>query len=237
MSLLAPHEPPPVRVLNEQGGAPFLLTADHAGRMIPASLRDLGVPARELTRHIAWDIGIAEVTERLSVALDAAAVLQTYSRLVIDCNRNPGVATAFPTVSEVTRIPGNEGLGAAEKLARRQAIFDPYHDEIARIVGGRRGRRTIYVAMHSFTPTYLERVRNMQVAVRYNRNARFSSILARLLRDETDLVVAENDPYRLSDETDYGVPVIMEEAGQVAWATRLARLLPLAAARLAEAAP
>jgi predicted N-formylglutamate amidohydrolase len=66
-----------------------------------------------------------------------------------------------------------------------------------------------------------------------------------LLRGEGDLSVAENQPYYVSDETDYGVPVLAERAGldyleieirqdliadaagQLAWADRLARLLPL----------
>ena len=89
--LLAPDEPSPVSVLNPDGASDFVLTADHAGRRIPRRLGALGLPEHELTRHIAWDIGIAGVTERLSGAFDAAAVFQAYSRLVIDCNRGHGV--------------------------------------------------------------------------------------------------------------------------------------------------
>jgi len=95
-ALLAADEPAPVRVINGGGAGPFLLTADHAGRLIPRALGDLGVPAAEMDRHIAWDIGIAAVTEQLAVALDCPAVLQRYSRLVIDCNRPPHVPSAFP---------------------------------------------------------------------------------------------------------------------------------------------
>src|SRR5437764_11852761 len=95
--LLSADDPPPVRVLRPEGRSDFVLTADHAGRAIPKRLGTLGLPDSELARHIAWDIGVAGVTERLSEALDAAAVLQTYSRLVIDCNRQPGLATSIPT--------------------------------------------------------------------------------------------------------------------------------------------
>ena len=73
----------------------FLLTADHAGRAIPRRLGQLGLPDSELERHIAWDIGIAGVTDRLAAALDATAVLQNYSRLVIDCNRDPDVPPRY----------------------------------------------------------------------------------------------------------------------------------------------
>ena len=78
------------------GRSPFLLTCDHYGRLIPRVLGDLGVPESELTRHIAWDIGIAGVAEALSRHLDAHLVAQRYSRLVIDCNRPPQVASSIP---------------------------------------------------------------------------------------------------------------------------------------------
>ena len=99
-TLLAADEPNPVRVIGENGDSDIFLTADHAGRLIPRALQLLGVAEQELDRHIAWDIGIAGVTQRLSDMLRATAVLQTYSRLVIDCNRDPSVPSAMPEVSE-----------------------------------------------------------------------------------------------------------------------------------------
>lgn len=246
MGLLHASEPASFQVENPDGSSPFLLAADHAGRIIPKYLNDLGLSQAELSRHIAWDIGIAGVTLRLAGALNATAVLQTYSRLVIDCNRQPGVPSAFPAVSEATMIPGNQALTETEKQLRQTGIFDPYHAEIARLIADRGGKKPIYVAMHSFTPVYLDVVRPMHVALLYNRNPRLSKALAALLRAEGGLVVAENQPYSVSDETDYGVPVhaerggldyaeieirqdlIEDETGQELWAKRLARLLPLA---------
>ena len=101
----------------------------------------LGLSESELGRHIAWDIGIAGVTERLSAALDSTAVLQTYSRLVIDCNRDPGMPSSIPEISENRRrFQAIRGLSAEQRAARRQAIFEPYqcaHPHRA----GPRGRR------------------------------------------------------------------------------------------------
>ena len=102
--LLGEGDPAPVRVLRPTGASEFFLTGDHAGRAIPRQLGKLGLPASELERHIAWDIGIAAVTEQLAQALDATAVLQAYSRLVIDCNRHPGWASSIPQISELTAI-------------------------------------------------------------------------------------------------------------------------------------
>src|ERR1700761_7450475 len=108
--LLGSEEVPPVHELNTSGRSPFLLTSDHYGRLIPRVLGDLGLPESELTRHIAWDIGIAGVAEALSGHLDAHLVAQRYSRLVIDCNRPPTAPSSIPIVSEATTIPGNDGI-------------------------------------------------------------------------------------------------------------------------------
>ena len=251
--LLAPDEPSPVRVLRENGRSALFLTGDHAGRTIPRSLGQLGLPDGELERHIAWDIGIAGVTERLSAALDATAVLQTYSRLVIDCNRDPQVPSSIPEISEMTEIPGNAGLSAEQRAARRQAIFEPYHARIRTLLDARRaaGQRTVFVAMHSFTPVFKGESRAMQVGVLYNRDVRLANIMLDLLRAEGDLTVGDNAPYAVSDVTDYGVPVhaerrglahveieirqdlIADDAGQAAWAARFERLLRAAVGRLA----
>jgi predicted N-formylglutamate amidohydrolase len=250
--LLQDDEPPPTRVLRAGSGSDFFLTADHAGRVIPRKLGKLGLPESELDRHIAWDIGIAGVTEGLSAALDATAVLQTYSRLVIDCNRDPSVASSIPEVSEATSIPGNIGLSAEDRAVRRRDIFDPYHARIRELLDARQAaaRRVVFVAMHSFTPVFKGESRAMQIGVLYNRDARVANIMLDLLRAEGDLEVGDNAPYAVSDLTDYGAPVhaekrglahveieirqdlIADASGQAAWTERLARLFQLADMRL-----
>ena len=103
--------------------SPFLLTCDHYGRLIPRVLGDLGLPAGELMRHIAWDIGIAGVAEALSGHLDAHLIAQRYSRLVIDCNRPPRAPSSIPRLSEATAIPGNDGLDARRPWRRGARRF------------------------------------------------------------------------------------------------------------------
>src|SRR5881394_1550755 len=154
--LLEPADVPPVFERNVAGRSPFLLTCDHYGRLVPRSLGDLGLPASEMERHIAWDIGIAGVAERLSEALDAHLVAQRYSRLVIDCNRPPDAPSSIPRISETTTIPGNEALARDAAATRRRSIFDPYHNRIADIIDrrGREGFPTVLVSLHSFTPVY-----------------------------------------------------------------------------------
>jgi predicted N-formylglutamate amidohydrolase len=242
--LLDADEPPPVHEVNAQGPSPFLLISDHHGRLLPRTLGDLGVAESELKRHIAWDIGIAGVAERLSAMLDAHLIAQRYSRLVIDCNRPPGVASSIPVISEATAIPGNEGLSPEKKDARRREIFDPYHRRIAAAIDARMHalRPTVLVALHSFTPVYAGVARPWHIGALYHRDTVLPRLLIQHLRGEGDLVVGDNEPYAVSDLTDYAIPVhgearglintgieirqdlIADQSGQQAWAERLARI-------------
>jgi len=243
--LLADDELPPVLENNEQGISPFLFTCDHFGRSIPRALGRLGLPDEELTRHIAWDIGIAGVATALAKALNAHLIAQRYSRLVIDCNRPWEAPSSIPMISEATTIPGNEGLTREAADARRRAIFEPYHRRIETVIGQRlQARRpTILVSLHSFTPVYAGIARPWHVGALYHRDTRLPPLLLQLLRKEGDLVVGDNEPYAVNDATDYTIPVhgekrgvmntgieirqdlIAEPSGQEQWAERLSRIL------------
>src|ERR1700681_3533696 len=242
--LLGSEDVPPILEHNAAGRSPFLLTCDHYGRLIPRMLGDLGLPAAELTRHIAWDPGIAGVAEALSKHLDAHLIAQRYSRLVIDCNRPPDALSSIPRISEATVIPGNEALARDAIEARRRAVFDPYHRRIGEVIGRRLrgGIPTVLVSLHSFTPVYAGIVRPWHIGTLYHRDTKLPPRLLKLLRAETDLVVGATEPYAVSDETDYTIPVhgearglmntgieirqdlISDSAGQIEWAERLARI-------------
>src|SRR5271168_45133 len=148
--LLDPDEPNPVMLENESGNSVFFLTCDHAGRVFPRRLGRLGLPEAETLRHIAWDIGIGGVGRELSRLLDAPVILQTYSRLVIDCNRDPKVPSSIPEISENTEIPGNRSLDETERAARVDAIFRPYHNAIGAALDRRAAanRASALVALH-----------------------------------------------------------------------------------------
>ncbi len=250
--LLYQEDIPPVLESNAAGRSPFLLTSDHYGRLIPRRLGDLGLPERELTRHIACDIGIAGVADALSRQLDAHLIAQRYSRLVIDCNRPPAAPSSIPRISEATVIPGNDGLTREAAAARRREVFEPYHRRIDAAIDQRQrnGVPTVLVALHSFTPVYAGVARPWHIGALYRHDTRLPPLLLKLLRGESDLVVGDNEPYAVSEETDYTIPVhgekrglmntgieirqdlIAEEVGQQQWADRLARILGAAEAAL-----
>jgi predicted N-formylglutamate amidohydrolase len=249
--LLSDGEPPPVLEEGSQRQSEFLLTVDHASARIPRRLEGLGLPAGELQRHIAWDIGALAVARQVAAALDAPLIAQNYSRLVIDCNRDPAVPSSIPAISETVPIPGNAGLSSDEVDARRREIFWPYHERIKAILDARQaaGQSTILVAQHSMTDVFKGVGRPMHAAILYNRDRRFAGLTLDALRAEAGLIVADNEPYFVSDATDYTIPVhgearslphveieirqdlLTSAAGQGEWAARVVGAL-LTAQRL-----
>ena len=238
--------------MNPGAGSPFLLLGDHAGRFIPPRLTNLGLPAAELDRHIAWDIGVAAYGERLAALLGATFIRQRVSRLVIDCNRDPARADAFPAVSDGAIIPGNQDLHPAERLARIADIAAPYHAAIAAELDRRAalGRPTTLVSLHSFTPAMEGFARPWRFGVLHAEDSPYSrAVLARLRAEFGEALVGDNQPYRM-DEVDFTIPhhaggrgldylelevrqdLIEEPAGQAEVAAIVARLLPAALADL-----
>jgi predicted N-formylglutamate amidohydrolase len=194
------------------------------------------------------------VAAKLAARLDAFLILQTYSRLVIDCNRPPGSAQSIIPLSEATRIPGNEAVSPADRLAREREVFRPYHDRLRTELDRRKAqqRRTLLISVHSFTPRFHGKPREWHAGLLYNRDGRLAQALLPRLREDPRLVVGDNEPYAVSDATDYTIPVygeqrgllhvgielrqdlITEEAGQDEWTERLARALLAAGTQLSE---
>lgn len=245
MSLLGPGDPAPVVAENPGSDSPFLFVCDHAGRAVPRRLGRLGLPEAAFDVHIAWDIGALDLARRLSASLGATLIHQTYSRLVIDCNRAPGHPQSIVTVSDGRRIPGNEGLSDSDAEARRASIFAPYHARIAAELDARRARglTTVLVLAHSFTPVMAGTRRPWHVGVLHLGDSPASTAMLGLLRQEPGLVVGDNEPYAM-DGTDYTAPtharrsgadmlelevrqdILSDASGLAAMAERFGRLIP-----------
>ena len=208
-ALLDTADPPAVTIINPQGRSPFLLIGDHAGNLVPRSLGTLGLSDADRTRHIAWDIGVGALGEALAARLDAVFVRQRYSRLVIDCNRDPAAADAIPATSDGSRIAGNLRLNAAARAARIGAIHEPYQQAIASEIARRKasGQATILVSLHSFTVALAgQSARPWDIGVLHDgRNDGFARALLAALKGVPGLVVGDNQPYRM-DATDHTVP-------------------------------
>jgi len=203
--LLGPGDPPPFSVHNGQGKAPLLLLCDHASKVVPKALGDLGITKEELSRHIGWDIGGLEVAIELAGVLDAPLLASGYSRLVIDCNRWPGGEGSTPEISDGTPVPANRGLTTEQVDARAAACFWPYHREVDRqldrMTAG--GRRIALLVMHSFTPEMNGFRRPWHVGVLWNDDPRLPEPLLAELRRDPALVVGDNEPYSAREPYEY----------------------------------
>ena len=233
--------PAPVRILNRAGASPYVLLCEHASRFIPEEYKDLGLAAEDLTRHIAWDIGAANVAEALSTLLDAPLVVAGYSRLLIDLNRPVGSATSIPEISESTVIPGNLALTPEERARRVKLYFEPYQLAVRQLLDARHeaAKTTTIVGVHSFTPVYKGTARPWHAGILYRNSRRFGHALAQALGGPANFI-AENEPYQIEDDSDYTVPVhgearrldavlveirqdlIANRDGAANWASRLA---------------
>jgi predicted N-formylglutamate amidohydrolase len=201
-SLLTADDPPPFQIINPAGASSFLIVCDHAGNRVPSALGDLGLSDTDLTRHIAWDLGASELSEMLSTTLDAKLIRQTYSRLVVDCNRGLEAPDAIAPVSDGTPIPGNHDLTAADRAARFAEIHEPYQSAIASAISA----DTIIVAIHSFTPAMNGVARPWEIGILHHLgNADFALRVLAELNALSGLTVGDNEPYAM-DGIDYTVP-------------------------------
>lgn len=238
---------PPVHPCEIIPGDPacgLVIACDHASNYVPADI-DLGVPATEFARHIAYDIGAAGVTRRLAALLDAPAILTNFSRLIIDPNRGRADPTLVMRLSDGAIVPGNARIDEAGKQARIARFYAPFDAAIDAAVAAaeRVGRAPAILTMHSFTPYWRGTARPWQVGILYDRDARFARPLIQALEaDPAGLTVGDNQPYGggLPGDTidrhatarglqnalvEIRQDLIAGDAGQEEWAARFARIL------------
>lgn len=242
-SLLAADEFPAVDLRDADG--PFVIVCEHASNTLPRALGSLGLAHQDLDRHIAWDPGALDVARLIASRTGSALVAQRYSRLAIDCNRDPALADAIPERSEYTDIPGNIALSPEARKSRIKAIWEPFHAALDRLVGARLRARepTVLVTVHSFTPVYRGVSRPWHAGIISTDERHYSDRVLAALRRDPSLLVGDNEPYSARDNVDYtirrhgrdrGLPHVMIEirndllrsrAGIEAWADRLTQAL------------
>ena len=242
----------PFRTIGEDRGANILVICDHAANTVPATIADgdLGLPEADMNRHIAYDIGGAGVSLHLGFLLDAPVCLSNFSRLVIDPNRGEDDPTLLMQLYDGSMIPANRGADAAEVERRLELCYRPYHAELARLIAAR--HRPVIISVHTFTPQLRGRPpRPWQVGILSNTDRRLSDPILGRLRAQPDLCVGDNEPYSgaLKGDTmdrhalgpgllhtliEVRNDLIETEAGQHAWADRLAPVLAGAISEVTE---
>ncbi len=243
--LLGPDDGPAVTILNPDSVRPLVLTGDHASNRIPAALGDLGLPVGAVGRHIAYDIGVGLVMTRLAERLRACAVIHNFSRLVVDPNRNLDDPTLICVVADGAVVDGNRDLTDAQRQARIDALYTPYHDAIDACLEARSapGAVPVMVAVHSYTAHLKNGVeRPWEIGVLWDDDGRIPVPLIAGLR-AAGIVTGDNQPY--DGRNDHGFStayhgkrrglahvlvefrqdLIADAAGATLWADRFADVL------------
>ena len=231
-------------LVNEAGSRPLLLVCDHASNTMPSDFGNLGLDHADLSRHIAWDIGAAEVTRDLARRLNAPAILSRFSRLLIDPNRSFDDPTLIPQISDGVVIPGNRDLSEPQRTERIQRFHRPYHDAVSALIDRLLERQSSLdiISVHSFTPIIKGYERPWEIGILWNRDPRLPEPMIAHLR-ALGLTVGDNEPYSGRDGHGYtqhrhaddrGLANALVELrqdlvdthhGALAWAERLAKVL------------
>lgn len=214
-SLIAPDDPKPYSYFNEEGRAPLLIVCDHASNAFPAAMNRLGVANWVLEKHVAYDIGAADVARHLALLLDAPAVLAGYSRLIVDVNRQLHDPSAFVRVSDGIAIPGNLDMSETEREQRIESFFTPYHEAVSRKLFEfqERGVAPAFISVHSCTPVFNRVVRQMHIGIMWDQDERIPVPLINRLREMEGVCVGDNEPYSGRDTHDFTVDFHAEKAG------------------------
>lgn len=210
-------------VLNALGTANIILICEHASNYIPPEYNNLGLDKDFLDEHIAWDIGMEQLTRQLSARLNAPAIMARFSRLLIDPNREEDHKTLIPTVSDGIIIPENQTLSPEEIESRKNRFYHAFHDQAEILVKDKiqSGQVPLICGMHSFTPRMNGYDRPWQAAMLWNKDPRLAMALITHLAAR-GYNVGDNQPYSGRDlfftmnrhGHDHGVPHVTIEIRQ-----------------------
>ena len=202
-----------------EGRSRIVLVCEHASNHIPGPWGDLGLTPAQRLAHIAWDPGALGLARGLSRRLNAVLIHAPVSRLIYDCNRAPDRPGAMPARSELHDIPGNANISPAQRLARTQAVYQPFHNAAHDLITDRiaLGLAPVVVTIHSFTPVYFGKPRSVEFGIIHDADPTYAHAI---LAATTGLNAQLNQPYSAADDvthtlrmlaTPYGLPNAMLE--------------------------
>lgn len=192
---------PNVEIRHRQAEGPVVLLCEHASHHIPEHYHGLGLDPAHRRSHAAWDPGARDLALALSALLDAPLVASRVSRLVYDCNRPPEADSAMPERSEIVEVPGNRELTKDQRAARVEAVYRPFCEAVSRVLAERAARDlpTVLLTIHSFTPTFHGRVREVEVGILHDADPRMADAMLSQAHRLPHRCIRRNDPYGPED--------------------------------------
>lgn len=168
----------------------IVLIADHASNFVPPGI-ELGVEPALMHEHIAVDIGVEGVADRMARRNEIPAHVACLSRLVCDLNRDEDDPAVVPMSSDGHLIPGNIGGDVHGRLER---FHRPYHAAFAEWLD--QVEPALVISLHSFTPALKSAPasRPWEIGILYNTDDRAARHGIRLFRGH-GLTVGDNEPY------------------------------------------
>lgn len=245
----------PYEITGEDRPGPWVIGCDHAENTVPPFVGGgtLDLPAGEMTRHIAYDVGAKGLSLKLGELLNAPVICSNFSRLVIDPNRGEQDPTLLMRLYDGTIIPGNRHAGADEREERLARCYRPYHEALSGLLAARDA--PVLLTVHSFTPQLAGRPpRPWHVGVLHAKDRRLADPLLDILSHDSTLCVGRNEPYgghlpgdtidkhaiaqgRLNALIEVRNDLIATPEQQAEWARRLAPVLTQALAATLEKEP
>lgn len=186
-----------VEVLNAGGQGQVCLLCEHASAFIPEAYDSLGLEVEQRLSHAVWDPGARNLALRLSAALDAPLVASRISRLVYDCNRPPSADSATSDKSELIKVPGNRDLSDTARQQRVDLAYTPFCDAVSELLDSRQaaGQPTAVVTVHSFSPVYYGKKRQVEIGVLHDTDTRLADAMLEQSDSLPGRAVLRNEPY------------------------------------------
>lgn len=170
----------------------FLISAEHAGNLVPARWQALFAGDQSvLHSHRGWDPGSGELARALAAALDAPLLEGRFTRLLVDLNRSAGHPRHL---SEFTR-----DLPPAEKRELIERYWQPHWNRYGEYLESLPGQ-IVHIACHSFSPEMNGKTRSTDIGLLYDPSrsleARYCRALGTALRSALpEFTTHMNQPY------------------------------------------
>ncbi len=177
-----------------------VLTCEHAGHQIPASVKKYFVGAEEvLQSHRGWDPGALPLARQFASQLGVPLAFSTVSRLVVELNRSAGHPRLF---SEFTReLPADQRTRLFEQYwtPHRTAV----EQDIAKKIAS--GSSVVHLSVHTFTQYFGTEVRTTDIGLLYDPRRTGERHLCSAWRDELQAAcpawkIRRNHPYKGSSD-------------------------------------